>query len=83
MSGLPHALIQLSSSTVMLKCMKLWVTSKAPYVEGISIKPLCTLKIAHWMFCTMRLEKRDPYCGRKCIIPMALILVTLGPMVHC
>ena len=48
MSGLPHALIQLLSRTVMLKCVKLRIVSKAPYIEGTSIKSikLCTLKFA-------------------------------------
>ena len=37
MSGLPHALLQLLSSTVMLKYVKLQIVSGALYIEGTCI----------------------------------------------
>ena len=38
MSGLPRALLQLLSSAVTLKCVKLLIVSEAPYIEGTSIQ---------------------------------------------
>ena len=38
MSGLPRALLQLLSNTVILKCVKLLIVSGAPYIEGTSIQ---------------------------------------------
>ena len=73
MSGLPHALSQLLSRTVMLKCVKLQIFVEAPYREGIT-------NIIVIRLCIMQLEKSNR--SRKCNIPMAL-MVTLGLMVHC
>ena len=52
MSGLPHALSQLLSRTVMLKCVKLQIFVEAPYIEGIS-------NIIIIRLCMMQLEKSN------------------------